>query len=48
MGGSKDDFFIYGSDGKLAIHLPAHGVVETSLSTPEGYANMRDLIVVTQ
>ena len=48
MAGIKDDFYIYGSDGLLAIHLPSGGAVSTNLSTSEGYANVHDLLLVVE
>jgi len=45
LNGGKDDMYIYDAEGKLLIHLPAHGAVETHLSTPQGYANVRDALL---
>jgi len=45
MDGVKDDFYVYGSDGKLAIHLPAGGAVSTNLSTDEGWNNLYGVLV---
>ena len=44
MGGGKDDFYIYGSDGRLAIHLPHGGDVSTNLTTAEGWTNVLGLL----
>ena len=41
MDGGKDDFFLYNSDGTLAVHLPQGGTVATALMTEVGYANLR-------
>lgn len=43
--GHKDDFFIYGADGKLADYLPISGERETDLSSTEGYNNLKDAIL---
>ena len=48
MNGSKDDFYIYRADGTLAIFLPTKGEVETNLSLPDGYANLRDIVMAAQ
>ena len=48
MDGQKDDFYIYDSEGKLAVHLPAHGDITTNLSTPTGYANLRDTLMYVE
>lgn len=45
MNGGKDDMFVYDADGKLLVYLPAQGDVETHLSTPQGYANIRDILL---
>ena len=47
-GGGKDDFFIYDSQGKLAVFLPASGPISTDLSTPEGYANVKNAVLGVQ
>ncbi len=42
MGGHKDDFYLYHSDGTLAVHLPEGGTLDTALSgDSEGYATLR-------
>ena len=46
--GKKDAFYIYDSEGRLAVHLPAQGGVSTNLSTPTGYANLRDTLMYVQ
>lgn len=45
MGGGKDDFYFYDSEGTLAAWFPASGDVETTLSVDEGYANVRDAML---
>ena len=45
LNGGKDDMYIYDAEGKLLIHLPAQGDVETNLSTPQGFANVRDALL---
>lgn len=45
MGGGKDDIFIYREGGSLAAYLPISGEVNTTLSTPDGYANVQNAIV---
>ncbi len=45
MGGQKDDFILYGADGKVADYLPYGGDRVTALSTHEGYANLKDAII---
>ena len=41
LGGSKDDFYLYSSDGTLAAHLPASGTVTLDLGGKTGYGNLR-------
>lgn len=48
MQGQKDDFYVYDSEGKLAVHLPAHGDISTDLSSPNGYGNLRDTLMHVQ
>ena len=48
LGGGKDDFFLYNSDGTLGVYLPSGGEVSTKLSTPEGYANIRDTLMAME
>ena len=48
LGGGKDDFFLYHSDGTLAVFLPSGGKVSTRLSTPQGYANIRDTLMAME
>lgn len=43
--GGKDDFYIYDSQGKLAIYLAAGGAKSTDLSTTEGYDNLKQAIL---
>ncbi|HIA02324.1 MAG TPA: hypothetical protein EYN06_04705 [Myxococcales bacterium] len=42
--GKKDDFFIYGVDGKLAQYLPVSGEIDVNLSTDIGYYNLKNAI----
>jgi len=44
-GGSKDDMYLYGADGMLALELPAGGELSTNLSTEEGYQNVKQAII---
>ena len=44
----KDDLYIYGSDGTLAIYLANGGIVNTNLSSGEGYSNVRDILMVVE
>ena len=46
LGGKKDDFFFFDSKGELVAYLPIDGSVSINLQTAEGYANVRDLIMV--
>jgi hypothetical protein len=46
--GRKDDFYVYGSDGKLAHYLPIGGAVNTDLSNPDGYAAVKKIISETK
>lgn len=43
LGAGKDDFLLYGKDGKLAALLPSGGVVSTNLGVREGYDNLMAL-----
>ncbi len=45
MGGQKDDFLIYGTDGKLVDYLPNGGERITNLSTTEGYGQLKAAIL---
>ena len=42
LGGAKDDMYIYTPGGVLHAHLP--GGPSTDLSTPEGYANVKQVL----
>lgn len=44
-GGKKDDLYVYRADGTLSVYLPYGGAVNTTLSTPEGYANLKNAIL---
>lgn len=44
FGGHKDDFYVFGADGKLRDYLPVSGERDTDLSKPEGMKNLRDAI----
>lgn len=41
MGATKDDFYLYGSDGLLVAHLPIAATVNTNLTETAGYENLR-------
>ena len=47
--GRKDDFFIYGPDGKLVDYLPVNGDLEgkrqVNLSTKDGYSTLKKAIL---
>ena len=43
--GTKDDFYIYGSDGTLVAHLPARAATSTNLSEEDGYAYVLEQIL---
>ena len=42
--GSKDDIYVYDSDGKLATYFPYGGDVNINLGTTEGFNNVKDAI----
>lgn len=44
-GGAKDDLLIYDASGSLSAYLPFAGAVDTNLSTPAGYANVKAAIL---
>ena len=46
--GGKDDFFVYGSDGKLSAYFKGYLPPNSDLSTPDGYANMKEAILNAQ
>lgn len=46
--GGKDDFYIYGSDGKLARYLKSGGPVDINLSDPAAYANIKKIVADTK
>jgi hypothetical protein len=46
--GGKDDFYIYGSDGKLAHYLKFGGTVDTNLSDATAYAAVKKLVAETK
>jgi hypothetical protein len=43
--GHKDDIIIYDREGNVAVYLPRSGPVSTDLSTPIGYANLKNAIL---
>ena len=46
MSGSKDDFYLFGKDGRLAKFLPVSGDNgSVDLSSDEGYNNLKDSIL---
>ena len=44
----KDDIFVYKADGTLAEFLPTSGSKTTDLSSPEGYANLKQAVLDAQ
>jgi hypothetical protein len=45
FGGQKDDFYIYGKDGKLFDYLPFSGERDTNLQMSAGYHQFRNLVL---
>lgn len=45
FGGHKDDFFIYGKDGKLVDFLPYDGQRDTNMQMTAGYITVRDAVL---
>lgn len=45
MGGAKDDFYFYDSEGALAAWFKSGGVMQTALTSESGYANVRDAML---
>ncbi len=45
QGGVKDDIYVYDTDGALRVFLPASGSTSTNLSSPQGYANLKNAIL---
>lgn len=45
FGGKKDDFYIFGKDGKLYDYLPFDGERDTNLQMSAGYHQFRQLIL---
>ena len=43
--GKKDDFYIYGVDGRVARYLPSGTDFSTRLSSAEGYNNLKGAII---
>ena len=43
-GGGKDDFLVYNGAGNLVVHLKADGVPSSDLSTPAGFAAVKEAI----
>jgi len=43
MDAVKDDIYIYDQAGKLAIHLPFGGEINTNLGDEGGYANVKGI-----
>ena len=48
LGGKKDDFLFFDSAGSLVAYLPIDGTVTVNMQTLEGYANVRDLLMVIE
>ena len=44
-GGNKDDFYIYDTNGALALYLPAGADISTRLSTTVGYDNLKNALL---
>ena len=44
MGGSKDDLYVYGSDGKLVRHLAYGGDVDVNLSDSAAYEVVKKIV----
>jgi len=42
--GGKDDFYIFDPEGKLIIHIPFGGDVDTNLTTEDGFNTLKTLI----
>jgi hypothetical protein len=47
MNGSKDDFYVYDSQGKLAHFLPISGEINMNLTEEEGYNNLKNAVLNT-
>lgn len=45
MGGKKDDFFIYDTEGKLVHHYAVNGEPSMNLGSEEGYNNLKNAIL---
>lgn len=45
LGGQKDDFFVYGKDGKLLDYLPFDGERDTNLQMSAGYHTLRSVVL---
>ncbi len=43
--GHKDDIYVYDREGVLAVYLPRGGELDTDLSTPVGYGNLKNAIL---
>jgi hypothetical protein len=41
----KDDLFLYDREGNLSLYLPMGGAVNTVLSTPDGYDNVKNALL---
>jgi hypothetical protein len=41
----KDDILIYDSEGNLAHFLPLGGEINVNMQTPEGYENVKELML---
>jgi len=43
-GGAKDDFYVYGSDGKLVRYLKYGGDIDTNLSDAVAYEAVKKIV----
>jgi hypothetical protein len=41
----KDDLFVYDRVGNLSAYLPMGGAINTVLSTPDGYDNVKNAVL---
>ncbi len=43
--GKKDDFYVYDAKGKLFMHLPMGGKLNTDLGSSEGFGNVKKALL---